>query len=193
VHSAPASRASGLLHEHANDVLAGDRVVDTAVGRVHAVVAKDIVFVFAAGDELVFAVTHGKGGHVREEIGFVQLAAVKENETVFEINGIARNPDDAFYRIAAGGRVADYDDVGALWSTEMIDPAIQKVMFGVVQGRDHAASDDLDGLDQVMADQVVAGYCEAGSNQGLGNLLQPGSFSACSAVRACERLGFRDC
>ena len=52
----------------------------------------------------------------------------------------------------------------------MVHPTIEEVMVRIVKGRKHARADYFDGLDEVGADDQVAGEAEAGHDEALKKL-----------------------
>ena len=54
----------------------------------------------------------------------------------------------------------------------MVNPTIEEVMVRIVKSRDHTGADNFDGLDEVRADDVVAGETEAGDGETLKELSQ---------------------
>src|SRR5437762_4765638 len=99
----------------------------------------------------------GVCGCAFREVGLLKFRAVDVNRALFEVNGISSDADDAFDRETFGGGIANDDDVLAGRGTEMINPTIEEVMVRIVKGREHAGADYFDGLDEVGADEVVAG------------------------------------
>jgi len=159
-----------LADDQAQNVLARDGAVDTAVGRVHAVVPEQKELVFAASDELFLDFAAGVGRHAVGQIGLIEFCAIDVNGAIFEVNGIATDTDNALDRKAFGGWIANDDYVLAGRGTEMVHPTVKQVMIRVVKGREHAGTDHFDGLDEVGADDVVAGQTEACDDEALKKL-----------------------
>jgi len=52
----------------------------------------------------------------------------------------------------------------------MVNPPVEKVMVRIVKGRQHAGADDFDRLNEVGADDIVAGQAEACDDEALKKL-----------------------
>jgi hypothetical protein len=150
------STTGNLADDEAEDILFGDSAIDAAVGGVHAVVAHDEVLVTAAHNQLIAGVAIGEGWGSRAQIRFLQLHAVDEDVAILDVNRITCHADDAFDSKTMATDVADDDDITTLGRLEMINPAVKKVMIGIVEGGQHAGADNLDRGDEVMANDEVA-------------------------------------
>ncbi len=147
-----------------------DGPVNAAVSGIHAVVAKEEKLVFAAHDELFLDFAAGIGWRRIRQVRLVKFGSVDVNGAVFQKDGIAADTDDAFDGEAFGGGIADDNDVLAGWGTKMVNPTIEEVMVRIVKGGEHAGADHFDGLDEVSADDVIAGEAKASDDQALKEL-----------------------
>ena len=91
-----------LADDHAENVLPRNGPVDSAIGGVHAIIAKEEKLVFAACDELFLDFAAGVGWRAGGEIGFLKFRAIHVNCAIFEVNGVATDANDAFDGIAFG-------------------------------------------------------------------------------------------
>jgi hypothetical protein len=110
------------------------------------------------------------GWHAVGKVRFLKLRAVDINSAVLEENGIAPDADDAFDGKAFGGGIAYDNYVLARGGTKMVDPTVEEVMVRIVKSREHAGTDYFDGLDEVGADDIVAGQAKAGDDEALKEL-----------------------
>ena len=159
-----------LADDHPQDILARNRAVDAAVSGVHAVVAEEKELVFATRSELFLNFATGVGGRAVREVRFLKFRAVDVNRAVFEENGIATDPDDAFDGKTFGRGIANDHDVLTGRGTEMVNPTVKEIMVRIVKRREHAGADHFDGLDEVGADDVIAGQTEASDDKALKKL-----------------------
>jgi hypothetical protein len=156
-----------LADYHTENVLPRNGSVDSAIGGVHAIVAEEEKLVFAACDEFFLDFAAGVGWGASGKIGFLKFRAIHVNCAIFEVNGVATDADDAFDGIAFGRGIANDNDVLPGWGTEMVNPTVKEVMVGIVKGREHAGADHFDGLNEVGADDVIAGQTEASDDKAL--------------------------
>src|SRR5437868_4101149 len=96
----------GSGHDHTENILPGNRAVNAAVNRVHAIIAQDEILARAAHDQLIAVSRPGVSEGAGTQIRFIQLPAIDVNAAVFQINGISRGGDDAFDGKAVIGGVA---------------------------------------------------------------------------------------
>lgn len=159
-----------LSNDHPENILSRDRPVNAAVSGVHAIVAEKKILILAAHDELFLNRSASIRWRRIRQVRLVKFGPVDVNGAVFQKDGIAADTDDALDREAFGGRIANDDDVLAGGRAKMVNPTIEQVVIGVVKGRDHAGANYSDGLDEVVADDVVAAQTEAGDDEALKNL-----------------------
>ena len=92
---------------------------------------------------------------------------------VFEIDGFTGKRDDAFHAVGAIGRIAQHNDLAAARRAEVVDPAVEKILIRIMQSWLHAGADDLYGLEDVAADEEIAGGGEHADHDALAQLLHP--------------------
>lgn len=164
--------ARGLVDDFSEDVRAGDRAEGPTVSAVVAVVAQDEILVIAAAEKFVLILFVGKSRRAGRQIRFIQTPAIDIDDAFFKINGFARHGDDAFDHQAPILGIPDFHDVGPFRLSVHIGQAADPIISVVQQSRIHAGTGNGDGLDQIVADQIVADATQKKNGDNATHLLK---------------------
>ncbi len=166
----PEQTAADSANYHPQNALPWNGAVNPAVGAVVAIIAEDEILVHPANPHLFAIARSGVGRGVGSEIRFVEQFAVDEKVTFLDENGVAFFGDDAFDGVTVIGWVAQDDDVPWARFPNVVDETVQDIAFRIVQGGRHAGADDLDGLQNIVGDELKSPVCQRSNDQAGKNL-----------------------
>jgi hypothetical protein len=136
-------------------LIARDGAVEAAVLAFGAIIAKDEIFVLAECKSLISA-GRGDGLGAGFQVRFDQTAPIHQKLAVADLDGFARQSDEALHGEVIRATVADDDEVAALGRSVEVAKAIEEAAIAVVQRGRHAAALDDDGGKKPAIDGGVA-------------------------------------
>src|ERR1035441_10642129 len=142
------------------EISAWHGTVGAAVHGVQPIVAQHEVLVLAAQDQLIPILGIAERRCARSKIRLVQFAPVEVHGPVLQIDRISRRGNDSLDRKAVVAWVAKDHHVAVPRRMDVIDPAVQKVVLGIVKGGHHAPADYAHRLEKEPADEQEAGRGE---------------------------------
>src|SRR6185437_13092372 len=154
--------------------MAGNRAVETAVKAVVPIISEHKVIILPARHRAVLDFVRSKGFDAVEQIRFGQFLAVHEQVAVFKFHNFTGERHDAFHAIGAVRGVPEDDNFAAAGCAKVINPTVKKIAIGIVQRGPHAGADDFHGLQDVAADQEIAGGGQDRHDDALADLLESG-------------------